>query len=244
MSFESKLAFKYFRARRKSLARFTSIVAVIGIAAGVASLIFAQALSNGFADEMRDKILANTAHVSVFLTDGGEISDRQTIQTKLQTIENIKEISATTYENTFLIGETSVNYAALRVISDSRFQISDSDRGGIAVGAKLAEKAGLKINDSAEIITLENGIEPKRTRVRIAGTFETGLYDYDSTWIYVSPEKFAQIHGQPQFTPTILNVSVKDIYKSSETAQKFVKVWMKISKSLIGRKQIVRFSRR
>jgi lipoprotein-releasing system permease protein len=213
MSFELKLAFKYFRAKRKSLARFTSIVAVVGIAAGVASLIFAQALARGFSDEMRDKILANTAHVSVFLTDGGEISDWKTVQTKLQTIENIKEISATTYENTFLIGETSVNYAALRVISNS-------DRGGIAVGAKLAEKARLKINDNAEIITLENGIEPKRTRVRVAEFFETGLYDYDSTWIYVSPEKFAQIHGQPQFTPTILNVSVKDIYKSSETAQK------------------------
>ncbi|MET0753691.1 MAG: hypothetical protein ABWZ66_09980, partial [Pyrinomonadaceae bacterium] len=60
MSFEVKLAWKYFRAQRKSLARFTSAVAIIGIAAGVASLIIAQALARGFADEMQDKILANT----------------------------------------------------------------------------------------------------------------------------------------------------------------------------------------
>jgi len=211
MSFELKLAFKYFRVRRKSLARFTSIVAVVGIAAGVASMIIAQSLARGFADEMRDKILANTSHVSVFLKDGGEISDWQTFQTNLEKLENIKEISATTYENAFLIGETSVNYVTLRV---------NSNQSGIAIGAKLAEKSGLKVNDRAEIITLENGIEPKRNRVRITETFETGLYDYDSTWIYVSPEIFAQFHGQPQFTPTILSVSVKDIYASGETAQK------------------------
>jgi lipoprotein-releasing system permease protein len=72
MPFELKLAYKYFRLRRRSLARFTSVVAVVGIAAGVASLIVAQALARGFADEMRDKILANTAHISVFLETGGE----------------------------------------------------------------------------------------------------------------------------------------------------------------------------
>jgi lipoprotein-releasing system permease protein len=213
MSLELKLAFKYFRAKRKSLARFTSIVAVVGIAAGVASLIIAQSLARGFADEMRDKILANTAHVSVFLKDGGEMSDWQTIQKRFENLENVKEFSATTYENAFLIGETSVNYAVLRVITES-------DKNGVLVGSKLAEKSGLKINDKAEIVTIKNGIEPKRTRISVAGTFETGLYDYDSTWIYVSPERFAQLHGQPQFTPTILNISVRDIYASEATAQK------------------------
>ena len=83
MSFEFKLALKYFRARRKSLARFTSVVAVVGIAVGVAALIIAQSLARGFQDEMREKILANTAHVSIFFKDGGEISNWQEIKTDL-----------------------------------------------------------------------------------------------------------------------------------------------------------------
>ena len=219
MNYELKLTLKYFRAKRKSLARFTSIVAIAGIAAGVSSLIVAQALANGFADEMRGKILANTAHISVFLKDGGEISEWQTIKTNFETLENVREISASTYENAFLISDASMNYAALRVISNFKFQISEPDEITIAVGARLAEKSGLRINDKAEIITLENGIEPQRTRVRVAETFETGLYDYDLTWIYIAPENFARLHGQPHFTPRILSISVKDIYASGETAQ-------------------------
>jgi len=89
--------------------------------------------------------------------------------------------------------------------------------GEAAIGARLAEKLNLKIGDTAEILTLENQTP---SRIRIAGTFETGLYDYDSTWIYISPEKFARLRGKTEFTPTNLSISVKDIYKTDETAQK------------------------
>ncbi len=218
MSFELKLALKYFRAKRKSLARFTSIVAIVGIAAGVASLIVAQALANGFADEMRDKILANTAHIAVFMKDGSEISNWGEIKATLEQAENISEILPTTYENALLLGETETSYAIIKVESresgvGSREKLSGSE---IAVGAKLAEKLELKIGDSAEIVTLENQTP---SRVRVAEIFETGLYDYDLTWIYISPEKFARLHGQPTFTPRILSLSVKNIYKADETAR-------------------------
>ncbi|NJM54357.1 MAG: lipoprotein-releasing system transmembrane subunit LolC, partial [Blastocatellia bacterium] len=79
MRYELKLALVYFFAKRKSLARFTSIIAIVGIAAGVASLIFAQSLARGFQEEMRDKILANTAHITVFRKDGFGIKNYQEI---------------------------------------------------------------------------------------------------------------------------------------------------------------------
>lgn len=211
MSFEFKLAFKYFRARRKSLARFTSVVAVVGIAAGVASLIFAQALASGFADEMRDKLLANTAHIGVFLKDGAEISNPEEIQEELQKLENVREILPTAYGNALIVGETETSYAILKVQKQNNITGSQ-----IAVGKQLAEKLNLKIGDSAEIVTLENQTP---SRVRVAETFETGLYDYDLTWIYITPENFARLHGQPTFTPRILSISVKDIYASGETAR-------------------------
>lgn len=219
MSFELKLASKYFRARRRSLARFTAAAAIIGIAAGVASLIVAQALAKGFADEMRDKILANTAHIAVFLQDGGEISGQERISEDLRTIENVREIAPTADENAFLIGENAVNYANLRVISNFKFQFSNPNEIEIAVGARLAEKCSLQSGAQAEIIMLENGIEPVRVPVRVGEIFQTGLYDYDAAWIYVSPANHARIRGQRDFAPTILNVSVRDIYKADETAR-------------------------
>ncbi|MBA2493241.1 MAG: ABC transporter permease [Acidobacteria bacterium] len=225
MPFELKLALRYFRVRRKSLARFTSLVAVVGITAGVASLIIANALARGFSDEMQDKILGNTAHITIFTNDGTEIFNWREIKENLEKLEDVKEVSATTYESAFIIGENATSYAVLRV-QGSRLKVPSQEQletlnlelETIALGAKLAEKTNLKTGDQAEIITLENQIEPKRSRVLVTGIFQTGLYEYDSTWIYISPDNFAKLNEQKEFTPTILSVSVKDIYNANKTA--------------------------
>jgi lipoprotein-releasing system permease protein len=209
--FEINLAFRYFRSRRKSLARFTAVVAVVGIAAGVASLILANALAKGFADEMQNKILANTAHVSVFAADGAEIFDWQLIKVQIEPLENVENVAPTTYENALLIGETETSYAILKVQNSPN--VSGSN---IAVGTKLAEKLNLKVGDTAEIATIEN---QKPSRIKIAETFQTGLYDYDATWVYISPENFARLHNRQTFTPTVLSVAVTDIYRADETAK-------------------------
>ena len=186
LSYEAKLALKYFRARRKSLARFTSIVAVIGIAVGVAALIIAQSLGRGFQDEMRDKILTNTAHISVFRADGNEVNDWQSVKNNLKNLESVREILPTTFENAIIIGETETSYAILKVINEvENPRVSDGAKSSkdISVGVRLAEKLNLKTGDTAEIATLENQTP---SRVKIAGTFETGLYEYDSAWIYAT----------------------------------------------------------
>ncbi len=224
MSFELKLAWTYFRAGRKSLARFTSLAAVVGIAAGVASLIIANALARGFSDEMQDKILSNTAHITIFAGDGAEISNWRETKKSLETLDNVREVSATIYESAFLLVAGEPNYTVLR-IPNSKFKIQNSNSAAVgeisvALGAKLAEKTHLKAGDQAEIVTLGNQIEPRRSAVTIAGTFQTGLYEYDSTWIYISPENFAKMNGQKQFTPTILSVAVDDIYSANQTADK------------------------
>ncbi len=261
MNFELKMAWKYARARRKSLARFTAIVAVAGIAAGVAALIVAQALARGFADEMRDKILSNTAHVTLFRKDGEEISEWQKLKAALEKIENVTAVTATTYESALIAGEKSTGYCILRARSEppavaggltpeenqpqmntdeqrlknqtqSESEISDlkSQRDGqqttndgrfikISIGAELAEKTGLGVGDEAEIIFPgDDGFAPRSSRVLVREIFRTGLYDYDSTWIYVSFEDFPEISGKSNFAPTVLSLSVRDVYAAGETA--------------------------
>jgi lipoprotein-releasing system permease protein len=218
MSFELKLAWKYFRSRRKSLARFTSFIAIIGITAGVASLIIAQSLARGFSDEMQDKILANTAHITIALKDGNEISNWRAVKETLEKMENVREVLPTSYENALIISADTTSYAILRVQNlKNETQKSSAE---ISLGARLAEKLNLKTGDKAEIVTLENQDSPKRTFLTVRDIFQTGLYEYDSTWIYISPRTFAYLSGKSEFTPAILTVSVKDIYKANETAEK------------------------
>ena len=232
VDFELKLAWKYFRARRKSLARLTAIVAVAGIASGVAALIVAQALARGFADEMRDKILANTAHITVFRIDGAGISDWENRKANLEKIENVKAVQATTYESALITGQKSTGYCILRAVEnpESRIekksepvpgsrQLSTPDSINISIGAELAEKTGLVIGDKAEIIFPDGDFAPQTSRVSIREIFRTGLYDYDSTWIRVAFEDFAKLSGKSNFAPTVLSVSVGDIYAADKTSE-------------------------
>lgn len=212
-----KLAFRYFRTRRRSLARFTTLAAIAGIAAGVASLIIANALAKGFADEMQNKILSNTAHIAVSLKDGGEIFNWIEISENLKQIGNVESVSPTTYANSIVIGNDAVSYSIL-IAKNQKPKIKDQI--SISVGEKLAEKIGVKSGNEIELVTLKNQTEPKRSEAVVSEIFKTGIFDYDSSWIYISPEDFADLNEQKNFTPTILSVSVKDIYKTKETAEK------------------------
>lgn len=213
--YELKLVWTYFRSKRKSLARFTAIVAVVGITAGVASLILAQALARGFQEEMRDKILANTAHITAFRKDGVGIKNYQQFITDLEKVENVRSVSATTYESAILLGTKTNSYAVLRVVQSPESNVQSPIE--IKLGKELAEKAGLKIGDETEILVTD-GDNAKNSTVRVIETFQTGLYDYDSTWIYLSPEGFAKLFNRQNFYPTVLSISVTDIYRADETA--------------------------
>ncbi|HYJ45539.1 MAG TPA: hypothetical protein VEV81_02925, partial [Pyrinomonadaceae bacterium] len=80
MPYELFLALRYLRSRRpRKLARVTALAAMLCIAFGVAALIVALSLSNGFRDEMRDKILRGTAHITLMRRDGQPMTDWRSI---------------------------------------------------------------------------------------------------------------------------------------------------------------------
>lgn len=225
MPFELKLAWTYFRAKRKSLARFTEIAAIVGISVGVASLIVAQSLARGFQDEMRDKILANTAHVSVFLKDGSEIFNWREISENLKQDENVIEVTPTTFESAILSGANSSSYAVIKTENGKWKTENDKsadspDAISVKIGAELAEKNNLKIGDEVDLITFVDETTPKISRVLVEDVFNTGLYEYDSIWINISTENFNKISGKTKYTPKSLSISVRDIYKANETAAK------------------------
>jgi lipoprotein-releasing system permease protein len=122
-------------------------------------------------------------------------------------------------------GMQMTNYAVLRAVQNSEFRIQNSEfkvqdlgRIEIAIGKELAEKSDLKIGDEAEIVTLENEFAPQSSKVLVKEIFQTGLYEYDATWIRISPADFVRLKGQKDFSPTVLSVSVDDIYKANQVA--------------------------
>lgn len=244
MPYELFLAFRYLRSRRrKRLARVTALLAMMGIAFGVGALIVALALANGFRDELRDKILRGTAHITVLRTDGQPMSNYRELTERIRKVPGVSGASPTTYEAAVLNGQTGSAYAVLRGIdpesSAARFELqrtliegafdslfastlsetNEPRRPGAIIGAELARRTGLHVGDVAEIIPASASLaagKPIARHVQISGIFRSGLFEYDSTWVLLSFERAAAYAGANQ-SAAVLSVEVHDIYEVKQT---------------------------
>ena len=239
MPYDLFLALRYLRSRRRRrLARVTALLAIAGIAFGVAALIVALALANGFHDELRDKILRGTAHITVLRTDGQPMPDYREISERLRKVEGVVGAAPTTYEGAVLSGQNGSAYAVLRGLdresapatfelqrtlvegtSDSLFASTLSEANeprlpSVIIGSELARRTGLHVGDAAEVIPANASLvaaKPVVRHVQVAGIFRSGLFEYDSTWILLSFERAAAYAGTSR-SAAVLSVEVQDIY--------------------------------
>jgi len=220
MPYEVFLALRYLRSRRKRrLARATSVAAILGIAMGVAALIVAFALSNGFRDEMRDKILQGTAHLSVLRADGRAIEDYAELATRLRSINGVASASATTYDGALARGSKGSSYAVIRGVEKDIVQsgwlregsfgplFETAETPNVVVGADLATRIGVAVGDVFQIVPAN---ESTAHRLRVAGIFRSGLFEYDSTWIYAGMETASAFAGN-NHAASVMSVQVNDI---------------------------------
>ena len=226
MPYEVFLAFRYLRSRRRRrLARATSFAAVLGICMGVAALIVAFALSNGFRDEMKDKILQGTAHLSIVRADGRPIENHAALARRLREVDGVVSASATTYDGAIARGSKGSGYAVLRGIENdqpSRWLnegsfaplFAQSELPNAVVGADLAARIGVSVGDVFQILPAN---EQVTRRLRVAGTFRSGLFEYDSTWIYVA-------FAGDNHAASVMSVQVSDADNVKQVAANVAKV--------------------
>jgi lipoprotein-releasing system permease protein len=241
MAYEVFLAVRYLRSRqRRRLARVTALIAVLGIAVGVAALIVALGLANGFREEMRDKILRGTAHLTVARSDGQAIPDYQDVARRIRTVDGVLTAAGTTYDGAVLIGPRTSAYAVLRGVDETSTQtppdIADplfnsavpdtllpgekQDLPRVVLGSELAARTGLKVGDTAEIIGAHSAFSStggKQRQVLVAGVFSSGLFEYDSTWIYLPLDSAAAFSGDDH-AAAVISVQVENIYDVKQIA--------------------------
>lgn len=231
MPYEVFLAFRYLRSRHKRrLARVTSIAAIFGICIGVAALIVALALANGFRHEMREKILQGTAHLSVIPTDGRPIQDYSELANRLRQVEGVVSASPTTYDGAMARGSKDSGYAVIRGIENEGSQVTQvrqwTTEGAVGplfepastteltipnalVGSELAARIGISTGDVFQIVPASEFAGSGTRRLRAAGIFRSGLFEYDSTWIYVAFETASAFAGN-NHAASVMSVQLSD----------------------------------
>jgi lipoprotein-releasing system permease protein len=229
MPYEVFLALRYLRSRRKRpLARVTSIAAVLGIGMGVAALIVALALSNGFRDEMREKILQGTSHISLLRSDGRAIENYTELANRLRQVDGVVTASPTTYDGAIARGSKDTGYAVIRGIENdpgqstrvrqwltegsigSLFeQSARTDESNALVGSELATRIGVSLGEVFQIIPASESAGGRTRYMRVAGIFRSGLFEYDSTWIYVAFDKATALAGQDH-AASVMSIQVRE----------------------------------
>jgi lipoprotein-releasing system permease protein len=231
MKTEAKVAWKYFRLKRKSVVRWSSMIARLSLTFGVAVMMIAQAISRGFTEEIKRNILANTPHINIFRKDGKEIENWESLETKIENIEGVTSVESISYKEAVIVANNKVSYCILQ---------TRSNENKVAIGKDLAKKMGLSAGSTAKLILLEQE-EMKSIEIQIEEIIQTGLYDYDSTWIFLKPETFQELLGKK--FPNVLKVSVKDVYSSDKISDKIKVVigeefevldWQKVNQPLFS----------
>ena len=210
MLFAFKLSRRLFRVQNPTLARFTAIVSIIGIAAGIAAFIIAHAIGNGFQTEMREKLVANTPNISVFSVDRGPLTNPDPLTELIRNIENVKATSLLRTEQILIAGPNEIEPAILHIDVESSGTSVD-------IGSELAQRIGATDDSIIELITVTGEDPGMRTRLKVGSIIKTGLFDQDSQRVNASAEVFSAITGK-EFVPNALIISVNKIFDSNRTA--------------------------
>jgi lipoprotein-releasing system permease protein len=113
--FELFIATRYLRAkRRQAVIGVITAISIVGVAAGVASLILALAINNGFRQDLQQRLLGSTAHVQLMRTAGDGISDWQSLQQRLSQQPHVVANASSIYEQILLSRGSRAKGAVLK----------------------------------------------------------------------------------------------------------------------------------
>ncbi len=203
-AFERMVAMRYLRARRQE--GFISVIAwfsLLGIALGVATLIIVMSVMNGFRQELLTRILGINGHLMVSGA-ANQMTDFDPLAEKLRGLAGITLVSPMIEGQVMATANGVARGAVVRgmrpedlakrgIVADNIEAGSLADfQGGDAVliGSRMASQMGLKVGDSISLISPKGnvtafGTVPRLRAYRVAGTFRIGMYEYDSSFIFM-----------------------------------------------------------
>jgi len=194
------IGLRYTRARRRNhFISFISLISMLGIALGVCALITVLSVMNGFEKELRLRILGVVAHVTVRDTTG-VMHDWREWENRLAARPGVVGVAPFVSAEGMISQGSHVSGTILRgVLPEREGQVSNlpikmregriedlvPGQFGIILGRELAMSLGVLPGDRVIVITPQAsvtpaGFLPRLKRFTVVGTFEVGMYEYDS----------------------------------------------------------------
>jgi lipoprotein-releasing system permease protein len=209
MRFEWFVARRYLRSpHRPAVLRLVTLFSVVGVAAGVATLVIALAMNTGFRETLQDRLLGVTAHISLTRPGSGGIRDYQALAAKLAALPGVRSVTPAAYQTVLMSFSGEARGVVTKGVDPERERRSDealqrivagelnfsADKDGVdalLVGKQLAEEWKLAPGDYVTLTSPRGrltpfGLLPRSRRFRVAGVFDSGFYDYDQNWCFLT----------------------------------------------------------
>lgn len=202
--FEWMMAARYLRARRRE--GFVSVIAwfsLLGIALGVATLIIVMSVMNGFREELLSRILGINGHINVY-AQTKVIPDYMPLSEQLAKVQGVTSVTPMIEGQVMASAKGASSGALVRGLSLEDFKKRDllansiksgsldlfASGDGVIIGSRLAQKLGLWVGDKITLISPKGnvtafGTVPRMRAFTIAATFDIGMYEYDSSFVFM-----------------------------------------------------------
>ena len=265
MAFEFFIAGKYLKAKRKEgFISLITLLSIAGVAVGVMALVVVIAVMSGAETDFRKRILGLEPHILV-MNYSGKFDGYSDIIADVTQNEQVLGASPILFAQAMIRSSHSFSGIMVRGIDpDNNFSLikgfgpdqlkkflgkagTDNDFPGIILGKDLANSIGVISGDKI-ILMSPNGIAspmgniPSMKRFVVTGTFDSGMYEYDSALAYIDLKEVQQLAGSKDQVSAvgiwINNVfdvkTVKDSLADTFRYPFYMRDWMEINKSLFS----------
>ncbi|MFA6582723.1 MAG: ABC transporter permease [Elusimicrobiaceae bacterium] len=243
MNFEFFIAERYLKAKRKGLfAIITTIIAVAGVAVGVAAMITTLSVMNGFQEDIQKKIIGAQSHVVVFGNISAPAQERLLAQLGADPdVESVSPLILGQGILTFNRRSTGIVLRGLDVEKEKKVsKLTGSLTEGswtprlrygeakapppIVLGEELAKNIAVWIGDDIVLISPQSiatgmGMLPKMKKFRISGVLKTGYYEFDNTMGYATVADAADFFGMGG-SISGLEIKLHDLDKAPRAAKR------------------------
>jgi lipoprotein-releasing system permease protein len=247
--FELFIAARYLRARRRqAVIGLVTTISVLGIAAGVASLIIALAITNGMRRDLQGRLVGAGSQVQLMRIAGDGIRDWRPLLARLSTQPHVAAAAPGLYGQVLVSrGPRSGGAVIKGILPSDELRVGNLlqsvNQGSYApldpntanpfsdpplvLGSDLALSLGAGVGDTVLVTSPQGeltplGLAPRYQRFRVAGIFNSGFYQYDSAYAFLRLTDAQHLFSEPDLI-SVISFRLDDLDRAPAVARELEK---------------------
>ncbi len=210
------IAGRLIKGRREetSFSRPINVIAIVGIAMGLAVMILAVSILTGFKEQIREKVVGFGSHIQIMNFDSNisfetaPIRDAQEFIPKIQSLPDVKHIQVFATKAGIIKTGDEVQGVVLKgigsdydwsyfknsIVEGDIFTVNDTSRSTmVIISKKQSEMLRLKVGDSFAMFFIQKPV--RQRKFTISGIYETSLEEFDKIYVFCDIGQIKRLNG-------------------------------------------------